>query len=330
MVNNEYDPLHKIILGSLFPTKEILEALNLQGKWKEAFANINDQALDELVAIESLLRSFNVEVIRPDLYPITSPHGLSSPPLAPRDWFFLYKDVCLLGNEAHQSNQSRVTSVPYSHSYAIPTYDIYSSDTLDKFDSSSLPRPYFHTANVLRNDKDLFVSKNLGRCGNHLGFAWFQHFVETHWTNTKIHIVDTEEHLDASLFFVRPGLVLTTLQRSQLPNFFKDWQVITVERTDQRERIYREMLAYQWKTLNPIVAQRYNHFLQCNPDETMFSINALSINQNKVIFPGEDKELFDELELLGIECLAVNMRALSFWDSGLHCCTSELDRYVTQ
>jgi hypothetical protein len=327
MVINEYNQLYKVILGNLFPTVEIINALDLQGKWRDAFAYINDQALDELAAIESLLLSYSVEVRRPVLYPIQSSSGLSSPPLAPRDWFFVYKDICLIGNEAHQSTQARVTSVQHQNAYEMPTLNIFNTDTLDKFDSETLPRPYLHTANILRHDNDLFVSKDLGRCGNQLGYAWFENFVSTHWPGTKIHRVNTDEHLDAVLFFVRPGLVLASLDRQDLPDFFHDWQVITVKRTSQREKIYQGMLAYQWKKLNPIVAQRYHHFLQCNPDETMFSINALSINHNLIVFPGEDRELFDQLESLGIECVSVDMRALSFWDSGLHCCTSELDRY---
>jgi N-dimethylarginine dimethylaminohydrolase len=326
MIKNEYDQLNKVVLGSLFDTTEIVQTLDLQGKWRQAFASINDQAIDELHAIEAKLRDLSVEVQRPIQYSIRSPYGLSSPPLAPRDWFFIYKDVCLLGNEAHQTNQPRTQSITYNSAQTMPTFNIWSTDTLDKFNSETLERPYFHTANILRHDNDLFVSRNLGRCGNQLGFQWFENFVTNTWPGTEIHLIDTEEHLDAALFFVKPGLVLSLLTHDQLPKFFKDWQVITVDKTNQREEIYKGMLAYQWKKLNPIIAERYSYFLQCDPEETMFSINALSVNQNCILFPGEDRELFDILESEGIECISVDMRALSFWDSGLHCCTSEIDR----
>ena len=328
---NEFDPLESVVVGNLFPTDQLLDALELQGRWRDAMQFINNTALQELQAIKSTLSNLGVQVHQCEQYPIQGVLGLRSPPLAPRDWFMIYGDRCLEGNEAFQLSQIRVSSAKKSYAHitvdSVPHDNIWSTATLDQFDSDTLLRPYLHTAAILRCGHDIFVSNNPGRCGNQQGIAWLRQWLGQHWPDTRLHLVNAEEHLDGSLFFIRPGLVLTSLSRHQLPDFFDKWQVIEVQLDDYRNKIYQDkLLGHVWKKLNPIVAERYSHFLQCNPEETMFSINALSVNHNCVLFPGEDPRLFDQLERLGIECISVDMRALSFWDSGLHCCTSELSR----
>lgn len=327
---SEFQPLKSVVLGSLFSTNEMIAALQLKGKWRSAMQFLNDTAQLELEKIEQLLKNLNVEVHRTSLYAMQTAHGLASPPLAPRDNFLVYGNQVFQGNEAFALSQYRVNSSRqhylHSQTFELPTHEIYSKDTLNTFDSEKLLRPYFHTANVLRCGQDIFVSRHLGRCGNQLGYKEFCSWIARNFPKVRIHEVNCEEHLDGSLFFVRPGLVLSTLRKSLLPAFFKKWTVVEVELNDTRQKIYKDFYAYKWKKLNPIIAAQYTHFLQCNPQETLFSLNALSYNDNTVIFPGYDKDLFQQLEHHNVKCVSVDMRALSFWDSGLHCCTNELER----
>jgi glycine amidinotransferase len=163
----------------------------------------------------------------------------------------------------------------------------------------------------------------LGRTGNTLGRDYILKELTTINPNVRFHDVDCEEHLDGYIFFVRPGLLLSRISKDRLPAYFKNWDIVYV---DEQFEVYNKILNYKWKKMNPIVAQEYAWFLQTNPEETLFSLNGLSINESTVIFPGKSKNIFNILEKFGINCVSVDMRAISYWDSGLHCCTSEIYR----
>ena len=60
--------------------------------------------------------------------------------------------------------------------------------------------------------------------------------------------------------------------------------------------------------------------------KTYFNLNSLSIDENTVLFTGTDKDLFNQLERKGITCVPVSMKATTFWDTGVHCATNELER----
>jgi len=60
--------------------------------------------------------------------------------------------------------------------------------------------------------------------------------------------------------------------------------------------------------------------------ETNFDVNCLSVNENTVIASGPAKELEDRLGKHKIDVVTCNMRHRFFWDGGLHCVTSDLER----
>ena len=46
----------------------------------------------------------------------------------------------------------------------------------------------------------------------------------------------------------------------------------------------------------------------------------------RIIFTGQHPELFKQLETRGITCVPVQMKATTFWDTGVHCATNEIER----
>lgn len=328
-VYSEFQSLEKVALGSIFPTEELLSNIRLQNKYADAFRLINDTAADELSRIEVILRSLNVEVLRPTLYPMNQTIGMTAPPLAVRDTFLIYGNDVIESNEAFENHQKRIEGCRplYSHLKVneIPHCDKWSRDELNQFNSEELDRPYLHTANVLRCGRDLFVSNKVSITGNQLGLNYLQDLISKRYPGTRLHWVNAEDHLDGYIFLVRPGLMLSTLDKDDLPEFFKKWEIISVTEED-RSRAYTKTLAYKWKKLHPLVASEYSVFLSNCTEETFFTLNALSINENTVMFPGRNARIFNRLEKLGVTCISVDMKAISFWDSGLHCCTNEISR----
>ena len=325
----EFQPLKSVILGNLFSTVELLTQLKLRGKWADVFKHINEQSLQELDDIANLLMSKGIDVIRPNRYPLRNSIGPAGPALSPRDWFMVYGDKLIQGNDAFANHNLRTTStlgLLDMETKIMPTHDIWFAGGFDELEGFDLPRPYYHTANFLRCGYDIFHSSHPCRTGNSRGLEWIKARIIEINPKARFHVVDAEEHLDGYIMFIRPGLLLSTRSKDRLPDYFSRWEVITVEESD-KDKAYKKTLAYRWKKLNPIVADEYSWFMQANPEETWFSINGLSIDENTVIFPGTHPSLFKKLEKLGIECISVSMKALSFWDSGLHCCTSEISRY---
>lgn len=328
---SEFQPLKSVVLGNIFPSDEILNELDLNSRWQPPFRHIVDTALSELDNISKTLTDLGVDVFRPKMYSMRNNHQFSVPPLAMRDVFMIYGNNCIEGNEAFENNQIRVSSAELSYSTLtvnrIPTNNIWHNGSYEDLKNNIIDRPYLHTANLLRCGNDIFVSKTLGRTGNQLGLAYFKNWARSVNPRVNFHTVDTDEHLDGSIFLIRPGLMLSSIDKHKLPSYFSKWTVIPVTGSSGvYKHIYNELYAYRYKKLNPIIAKKYSWFLQCEPEETLFSMNALSINENTVVFPGVDAELFLTLEKHNVNCISVDMRAISFWDSGLHCCTNEIHR----
>ena len=74
------------------------------------------------------------------------------------------------------------------------------------------------------------------------------------------------------------------------------------------------------------MAKIFYNFLTTNTEETFFSGNSLSINENTILFTGKNHELFSKLEKKGIDCVSVDFRATTFWDCGPHCSSNDLER----
>lgn len=326
-VYSEFQPLESAVVGRLFPVDEYLKNLNLAKAWQDNFTTIITKATEELETLKSILISKGVTVHHPKIYPMQASYGFHPAPLACRDWFLRYGDDCLVGNEAFERNLIRTTSTDhlYSNSHPIPTQNIFSNKTLDEFNCEKLLRAYFHTCNIVRYGKDLFVSGNYELTGNLLGMKYALNWFEENY-DVRIHVIENAtDHLDSHIHIVKPGVVLSILSKDELPVYFKNWTVIQCTDFD-KEQAYGKTFAHKYKKLHPVIAKQYASFMEANPEETMFSINALSINENTILIPGFHAKIFDTLEGMGVECISVDFRAVSFFDCGVHCATNEIDR----
>ena len=325
-VYSEFQPLQSVVVGRLFPVDEYLKNLNLAPQWEKSLKTILKKATNELENLSSVLQQRNITVHRPKLYPMKTA-GFHPAPLTCRDWFLRYGDDCLIGNEAFQVNQIRINSTDhlYKNVHYIPTDDIFSDDSIDKFECDKLARAYLHTCNIIRYGKDLFVTGNYELTGNKKGMQYAIDWFKENY-DVRIHIIEhAVDHLDGQIHIVKPGVMLSVLTKDQLPDFFKNWTVIVCDEVSQ-EQAYGKTYAYRYKKLHPIIAKQYASFLEANPEETMFNLNSLSIDENTILIPGFDARIFNTLEKLGVECISIDFRAVCFFDSGIHCATNELDR----
>ena len=150
-------------------------------------------------------------------------------------------------------------------------------------------------------------------------------------SNLKLHeIKNAYGHLDGCIFFVKPGLILSALPLNDLPNCLQKWDVIdcTIPKAQHVKsvNVWGDLFKHKHNKFHPFILKQWLWYKDTNPDETCWSINALSVNENCVLMPGYNKYVFTELSKRGVECIDLNLQSLDFWDGGLHCMTNELER----
>ena len=137
---------------------------------------------------------------------------------------------------------------------------------------------------------------------------------------------------------VRPGVALARqgigIDWSLL---LPDWAVLEVDSDEinpyRRYTAARSNGLPKWWIAQGESDHQFEQFVEAWLDEwigyvaeTIFSLNALIINETKVVFAQQDKRVFDFLEKHGIEPIVSAYRHHYFWDNGIHCSTLDLHR----
>ena len=320
-VYTEFQQLKSIAVGNINSNTDLLEALPVLGKsHKKDLEQLFDETRQDFDKIGLALNTVGVSVHFCKTYNI-SQTPVQTLPLAPRDWFLVYGEDIYIPHPFFDCHQMRARSLDNIFDRGKTTRwfgDVGKFESTD--DTMDVQSVYFDSANFLRCGKDIFYTKHFNKNGSAYGLQTVCRSILNKYPDVKFHEVDTEGHLDGSLFLVRPGLLLTTLKK--LPKCFDNWDKIFVG--NKRKKFNKD--GFNYKTLHPMLVKEWHWFKESNPDETAFSINALSINENQVMFAGFNEYVFNELEKRKVECFDLNLSTCDFWDGGLHCFTNELCR----
>lgn len=329
----EFNPLKSCVIGSLPDPKDIIPFTNMKNRYEKYFTEILEKSKTELDELEKTLKSLDVITYRStQTYPIHNGKTINTPPLAVRDIFNVYGNSLFKGNFAFEWNQHVPAScdhvlekIDFSDTFSLPTDDEFFTGDFTDFDPErDLSRPMFHPPMTLRIGNDIVIAKKYGKEGNSLGKKAYVDWIRSVNPNARFHTIDTESHIDAQIFLVRPGLLCTSLPFHKLPKFFDTWEKIYIESVD--EQALHKKNEYRHKKFHPVIAQWFYNFLETCTEETYFNLNSLSINEHTVLFTGKHPKLFSRLEKKGINCIAIDMKATTFWDTGVHCATNELAR----
>jgi|TARA_R110002167_G_scaffold72050_1_gene203004 N-dimethylarginine dimethylaminohydrolase len=330
----EFNPLKSCVIGTLPDPRDIILHTALTNRYEKYFTEIINKSRQELNELERVLNSFNVTTHRSvQTYPIYNGKTINTPPLAVRDIFTVYGDSLFKGNFAFEWNKDVPAScdhalekIKFSNTVNLPTDNLFFDGDFSKFDpDKDLPRPMFHPTMALRIGNDIVIAKTYEQQGNKLGKDQYVNWINSVNPNAKFHIIDTEGHIDSQIFLVRPGLLLTSLTANKLPSFFDSWEKIYIESVTSQ--LLHKKNQHRHKKFHPVIAQWFHNFLETCTEETYFNLNSLSINEETVLFTGTHPKLFSQLEKKGITCIAVSMKATTFWDTGIHCSTNELERH---
>lgn len=293
-----------------------------------------------------VLESFNVKVLRPTLrdsieyyFNGTSYHP---PPMTPRDYSAMIGDKFYFGSTLPTPNTYQNFKGIFENNRIFSTgygYDQH-KDILEHISQQGNTVEIgrgIHAANTTRVGKDLYHGTLYGHNLSADGLRQNLEYRKTTFSDYRNHIIDTEGHSDGSFCPVVPGLLISIDDLKYYDKTFSDWEIVHIPHQgwDQVRPFLdlKEKNRGKWWVPGEELNDEFTSFVESwlnhwvgYVEETVFDVNMLVINQKNVICNNYDKKVFAAFERYGITPHVINFRHRYFWDGGLHCITSDLDR----
>ena len=297
---NEWDPLRSVVVGRAdhanWPKKDpVFRSESERTLWKETplpsgpvpewIIKEANQDLDELAAV---LRSLNVEVLRPGDLDFQELDGMYN--YCPRDRLLVYGDTVV------------------NPAMMYPCRDMEIECYKDIADAAAnyvfMPRHEGMTldaANIARlNDKWIFLES---ASGNRAAYDWLC----TQFPTVDIELVNfyAGVHIDSTIVPLREGLVLVNGSRvttENLPRVLKDWEVIYCNHVEE-QGFFQYPYASKWIALNMLV-----------------------VNPHTIIVDKNQPMLIDFLEKNQFVVVPMQLRHSRTLGGGFHCVTLDLHR----
>ena len=297
---NEWDPLRTVVVGRAnhanWPTKDpVFRSESERTLWKETplpsgpvpdwIIKEANEDLDQLVGV---LRSLNVEVLRPDDLDFQEHDGMYN--YCPRDRLLVYGDTVVNPAMMYPCRDMEIECY---------------KDIVDAADNYVfMPRHEGMTldaANIARlNDKWIFLES---ASGNRAAYDWLCKQFPT----VDIELVNfySGVHIDSTIVPLREGLVLVNNSRvtpENLPRVLQDWEVIYCNHVEE-QGFFQYPYASKWIALNMLV-----------------------VNPHTVIVDKNQPMLIDFLEKNKFTVVPMQLRHSRTLGGGFHCVTLDLHR----
>jgi len=327
-IHNRFSPLKEVLLGGVH-----FGALdNIKGREKEKVEFIFHDTVADLANIEQTFVDFGVEVHRPttDLsydVMIETPewawNGLKIP-LSPRDIILTVGDTII---ETSNVERNRLFERWAWHDVLLEYFDagskwismpmpILSDKSYDLTDPDEYISPYeplLDGANIIQYGYDIFIAQKI-TC-NPRGIQWVKDFFGEEY---RYHIVSDhiKGHLDTHFNILRPGLLISYWDKPNLPEFFADWDVITINPAFDAN-ISKEQTLIS------------DNFQDDDFDNTVVAVNVLPLDEHHIMtydHMKDQKYFTDQLKKYGVEPVFVPFRHAHFFNQGIHCITVDMVR----
>jgi hypothetical protein len=364
-VYQHWDPLKVCVVGRSY-SPEFYSWIQ-KSTVRSLFEKIAVETEEDYQNIIKKLESFGVEVLRPEISDQTFVDGrYIKPPMTPRDHTVMigqqyYDHSCFdfknFYNNIKDSTWPNCDSIEeleklpasirdecyrdFNLANLVDTYDdCYSLiNSHIKQQGNSICNPGHHAvsgAMVSRIGKDLYF----GTESYNQNTQDYKKFIDSTFTHTRNHIVNTGGHSDGTYCPVCPGLIISLRDIPTYASTFPDWEVVYLP--GQSWTMVREFLELKKKNngrwwipgfehnqdVVDTVEQWLGHWTGY-VEETVFDVNMLIIDPKNVMVFNYNKQVFDALDRYGITPHIVPFRHRYFWDGGIHCVTSDLHREGT-
>jgi hypothetical protein len=319
--HSQWQPLKEVWIGGTYPANFYQ---HLGNRAHDLFSTITEITQKDFDRLAQTIENLGVTVVRPcfdrvDDY-LDEKDNLLKPPVSPCDI------ALTLGDTLYFMPQYTSGVNPYQR--AIDSYiaDNQKISVIDRSIEGGWAWIIF--ASVVRAGRDILIdyipstpqSKN----------AAYQ-VAETLAQNYRVHLSGTGDHNDGVFCPVKSGHIFTSHYRDIYHESFPKWQVFHLNDTTHKN-IKKLGTHNKWY----IPGIDYGHFNQDilqvaetwigNPQETVFEVNMLVIDEKNIVCGAYDEQAFQYFESLGITPHLVEFQSRYFWDAGIHCLTSDIHR----
>ncbi len=330
--HNEWSRLKKVILGRIDGANNPEPDLNQRLiRWchhpdKTRFVTgpfpkrLIEETQEDLENFAGVLRSFEIEVLRPTIIPHSS--------VVSNGWwqttgYYSYcpRDIAtMIGHRIIESPMSLrarqfetnglksifLSCMKEGNAWISAPKPLLLDESFNTEESDSLAlsetEPVFDAANLLRCGRDVFYL--VSNTGNELGRLWLANILGDDYNIHPLRRIYDSSHIDSTLMILRPGTVLLNPERiHQIPEVFRSWEIL-------------------WAP-DPV---DNGHLPGYNNATPWLSINVLSIDESIVIVEQNQLPLIRLLEKYGFTVVPVRLRHSQSLGGGPHCCTLDIDR----
>jgi hypothetical protein len=318
-VHQHWDPLKVCVVGQSYPP-EFYQFIENK-KVRQVLERIAIETEEDYRSLIKLLHSFGVTVMRPvvgnSINAFWNGTRYLPPPMCPRDY------MSMVGTEFH------FNSGGYQHCYQDLLAHVADQGNQIFFETS------INGAATTRVGKDLYFGTTLGTTITDVAQASKQYSAQ--FPNYRTYVIDTQGHSDSTFCPVVPGLIVSLHDIPTYADTFPDWEVVYLPGQSWAAipefQKLKEKNRGKWWVPGEELNNDFTNYIESWMDhwvgyveETVFDVNMLVVDQHNVICNNYSKPVFDAFERYDITPHVLNFRHRYFWDGGLHCITSDLNR----
>ena len=340
-VTNPFDPLKTCIVGRCYPPEFFHWVKNK--KAREILERVAIETEEDFQNLIAILESFGVEVLRPNVQVETSIDNYNPPPVTPRDFIlmsgnrFIFSEVTksFISDDEHPMDT-------FSHMFYDDIIESINDKCIidivkDKHSNNTID----YSSGAITQYDDLFFSSN-GMVDSSpyddFGITQIKHMI-----NQNTRFMPLSGHLDGQFCIIKRGVVLCTewVPLAVAEEYFPDdWEILYIPTVNwQSDKLnlpqIKEKTNGRWwipgEDLTDDIIDVVDTWLSNwvgYSEETNFSINMLSIDEENIIVPSPNITIDGIFKKHNITPHVCNFRHSIFWDGGLHCITSDINREI--
>jgi hypothetical protein len=360
-VYQHWDPLRVCVVGKSYPPDFYSWIKN--PKLRNLFERIATETEEDFQNIIRVLKSFGVRVLRPELPVDCFINGAyKKPPMTPRDHMIMIGDVFyetistnfskLFYNDIKDSswpecnNWQEFNQLPSRVKNECIEIFGFGANQIYNHEYDQIFSYIKQHGNIVKIGKSYVNGAMTARIGKDLYFGTDSIYVDqnklltqinSEFTNTRNHVINTGGHSDCTYCPVCPGLIISLFDVPTYKDTFPGWEVVYLP--NQSWSAVKPFLDLKRKNkgkwwipgyeyddeLIQLVETWLGHWVGY-VEETVFDVNMLIIDPKNVMVFNYNQQVFDALARYGITSHVVPFRHRYFWDGGIHCVTSDLHR----
>lgn len=315
---SQIHPLKEIWIGDTYPQSFYK---HFDNRTEDIFCKITEKTQKELKNISKTLENLGVNVVRPTFENSIDPYldqqdNLIKPPICPCDWAMTIDDTLYINPQYHSGIE------PFQH--AIDSYKA-NNQKVVIIDRSADPMAWVVFPSVVRLGRDMFMDYDNSSPEfkkNYLIVA------DQLSGNHRVHMQNTGEHSDGVFCPLKEKEILSSFYRNKYDKSFPAWNVEYLKDLPKGVPTHN----FKWWVPGASFANYNNEIIKVaytwlgNPWETIFTVNCIVIDEKNILVIKEHKKMFRYFESIGMTPHVANFDMCYFWDSGLHCLSSDVYR----